>query len=168
MIAALPLPAPLSTIPGLALRRATSDDLDPLMRLLSDDAISASRGDRAAEADRLAYERALNEVRTDGSNDILVVHDELGALIGTMQLTRIPGMARRGATRLQIEAVRVSSAQRSVGVGTAMMRWILDVAVPATGAALVQLTSDAQREAAHRFYERLGFVPSHVGFKRQM
>ena len=33
------------------------------------------------------------------------------------------------------------------------------------GARLVQLTSDASRVAAHRFYERLGFEASHVGFK---
>jgi len=155
-------------MPGIELRRATPDDLESLMMLLSDDAVSASRGDRAAEADRLAYERTLEEVRADGSNDILVVQDARGALIGTMQLTRIPGTARVGATRLQIEAVRVSTAHRSVGLGTAMMRWVLEVAAPASGATLVQLTSDAQRGAAHRFYERLGFVPSHVGFKRQM
>jgi hypothetical protein len=29
----------------------------------------------------------------------------------------------------------------------------------------VQLTSDNSRADAHRFYERLGFVASHVGFK---
>jgi GNAT superfamily N-acetyltransferase len=33
------------------------------------------------------------------------------------------------------------------------------------GAAMVQLTTDASRVDAHRFYERLGFVPSHVGMK---
>jgi hypothetical protein len=33
------------------------------------------------------------------------------------------------------------------------------------GAAMVQLTSDAARTDAHRFYERLGYVGSHVGFK---
>jgi hypothetical protein len=29
----------------------------------------------------------------------------------------------------------------------------------------VQLTSNKQRKDAHRFYERLGFVASHEGFK---
>jgi hypothetical protein len=33
------------------------------------------------------------------------------------------------------------------------------------GAPLVQLTSDAARSDAHRFYLRLGFIDSHVGFK---
>ena len=35
----------------------------------------------------------------------------------------------------------------------------------ALGCYRVQLTSNAARPDAHRFYERLGFVPSHVGFK---
>jgi GNAT superfamily N-acetyltransferase len=82
-----------------------------------------------------------------------------------MQLTRIPGLSRRGATRLLVEVVRVSSARRSSGIGSALMRWTTDVAAPALGAALVQLTSDEARTDAHRFYERLGFVGSHRGFK---
>ncbi len=38
----------------------------------------------------------------------------------------------------------------------------------ALGCYLVQLTSNAARPDAHRFYERLGFVPSHVGFKMRL
>lgn len=135
------------------------------MGLLSDDPISSSRGDRAAEEDTAAYASALSEILADSSNELLVGLDERERVIATMQLTRIPGMARRGATRLLIEAVRVSSAHRSSGIGSAMMRWVTDVAAPATGARLVQLTSDEARTEAHRFYERLGFVGSHRGFK---
>ena len=166
MIAALTLPVALST-PGqeLLLRRATLADLDALMALLADDPISASRGDQAQESDLPAYERALADLIDDPANEILLVVDAVEAVIATMQLTRIPGMARRGSTRLLVEAVRVSSALRSGGVGTAMMRWVTDVAAPATGSSIVQLTSDEARVDAHRFYERLGFVGSHRGFK---
>ncbi|MBD8101024.1 GNAT family N-acetyltransferase [Plantibacter sp. CFBP 8775] len=165
MIAALTLPATLTT-PGqeLLLRRATLADLDALMALLADDPISASRGDQAQESDLPAYERALADLIDDPANEILLVVDA-DAVIATMQLTRIPGMARRGSTRLLVEAVRVSSSLRSGGVGTAMMRWVTDVAAPATGSSIVQLTSDEARVDAHRFYERLGFVGSHRGFK---
>lgn len=69
------------------------------------------------------------------------------------------------ALRLLVEAVRVSSTLRSSGIGSALMEWVTHAAVGATGAGLVQLTSDAARTDAHRFYERLGFVGSHVGFK---
>jgi len=133
--------------------------------VLSDDPISAARGDRAAESDGAAYARALRSVLETPLNELLVVDDAGGSLVGTLQLTAIPGMARRGSTRLLVEAVRVSSRERSSGIGSAMMTWVMHVAAPATGATLVQLTSDTARVDAHRFYTRLGFVDSHVGFK---
>lgn len=165
MIANLSLPVTLETSAPITLRRATEPDLPVLMALLSDDPISASRGDRADMADAAAYGRALSELIADPSNEIIVAVDEHGSVVATMQLTRIPGMARRGTTRFLVEAVRVDSAHRSNGVGGAMMRWVTDTAAPMIGAGLVQLTSDNARKDAHRFYERLGFVGSHRGFK---
>jgi hypothetical protein len=46
-----------------------------------------------------------------------------------------------------------------------MMRRVIGSAAPAMEVSLVQLTSGEAREDAHRFYERLGFVGSHRGFK---
>ncbi|MCS3843703.1 GNAT family N-acetyltransferase [Microbacterium sp. AK031] len=57
---------------------------------------------------------------------------------------------------------------RSSGIGSAMMRWVTEGAAPALGSAMVQLTSDAARTDAHRFYERLGYTGSHVGFKYRL
>lgn len=166
MLSELSLPVSLSSRAGqVRLRRAVADDLRGLMALLSDDPISAARGDRADDADDRAYAGALRRVREAPLNDLLIVDDAEGALVGTLQLTVIPGMARQGATRLLVEAVRVSSSVRSGGIGSAVMRWAMHVAAPATGATLVQLTSDAARVDAHRFYTRLGFAASHIGFK---
>ena len=166
MLSDLDLPATLTTRIGeLIVRRARPADLPALMALLADDPISAARGDRADAADEATYGTALRSVLDAPLNDLLVVDDAGGVLIGTLQLTLIPGMARQGATRLLVEAVRVSSSRRSGGIGSAVMRWVMDVAAPATGATLVQLTSDAARVDAHRFYTRLGFVDSHIGFK---
>lgn len=166
MLPDLHLPLTLPSRAGqLTLRRATRADLDPLIGLLSDDPVSASRGDVAAPGDRDAYLAALTHVVEDASNELVVATDAEGIVVATLQLTRIPGMARRGATRLLVEAVRVRSDMRSGGIGAAMMRWVTDEAAPALGSPLVQLTSDASRVDAHRFYERLGFAPSHIGFK---
>ncbi|MET4156998.1 GNAT family N-acetyltransferase [Agromyces sp. PvR057] len=166
MLHSLDLPVVLDTRAGtVRLRRATAADLDGLMTLLSDDPISASRGDVASGEDAPAYARALAEIVDDPANELLVAVDDADRIVGTMQLTRIPGMARRGSTRLLVEAVRVRSDLRSAGIGGAMMRWVIEVAAPALGSSLVQLTSDAARTGAHRFYERLGFAASHVGFK---
>lgn len=156
------LPADLA--PDVRLRRATADDLDAILALLADDPVSATRGDRNRPEDRPAYQRAFAAIDRDPAQLLLVAESEADGVIGTMQLTVIPGLARRGAQRLQIEAVRVRSDRRSGGIGGRMIRWAMDAA-PAAGAALVQLTSDAARADAHRFYERLGFTASHVGFK---
>lgn len=166
MLDALRLPVLLPARSGpLTVRRARASDIEPLVALLADDPISAARGDSADETDTNAYATALEAVLAAPGNDLVVADDADGRLVGTLQLTLIPGMARRGATRLLVEAVRVSSTVRSGGIGTALMQWVMRDAASETGATLVQLTSDAARVDAHRFYTRLGFTDSHVGFK---
>lgn len=165
MIDDLDLPVDLTTRrEPVRLRRAHEGDLDAIMVLLSDDPVSAGRGDVAAAEDLPLYLHGLRRILDAAGND-LVVAERDGRVIGTLQLTVIPGMARRGSTRLLVEAVRVAGTERSGGIGAAMMRWITDVVAPRAGASLVQLTSDAARTEAHRFYTRLGFVDSHIGFK---
>lgn len=146
------------------LRRARLADLTRIIELLADDPISASRGDTARAEDRDRYERAFAAIDRDPAQELLVATSPHGDVLGTMQLTTIPGLARAGTDRLQIEAVRVSSVERNHGIGAAMIRWALDQATERE-IGLVQLTSDAARVDAHRFYERLGFTASHVGFK---
>ncbi|MBT2503877.1 GNAT family N-acetyltransferase [Curtobacterium sp. ISL-83] len=166
MIDSLPLPVPIATRDAtLLVRRASPDDLHAIIALLADDPISAARGDIANDDDVDAYATALDRITDAPGNELLVVVDDTGTVVGTLQLTLIPGMARRGATRLLVEAVRVTSAQRSSGIGSAVMRWVVDQGAIELQAALVQLTSDAARVDAHRFYRKLGFVDSHLGFK---
>jgi GNAT superfamily N-acetyltransferase len=81
-----------------------------------------------------------------------------------MQLSFLPGLARRGALRAQIEAVRVHDAHRNRGLGAAMFTWAINES-RRRHCTLVQLTTDKSRTPAHRFYERLGFVASHEGMK---
>ena len=171
MISRLDLPTTAGTV---VIRRATLDDLGTVLRLLTDDPISAARdgasGASGASASSgqealLAYSEAFRQIAADPGNDLVVAEDADGVVVGTLQLTLIPGLSRRGSARLLVESVRIASEQRSAGVGTALMRWVTDQAAPALTVSLVQLTSDAARVDAHRFYERLGFVGSHVGFK---
>ncbi len=149
---------------SVLLRRATREDLSSIVGLLADDPVSAARGDTAQAEDWPAYERAFAAIDADPAQTLLVATSVDGEILATMQLTVIPGLARAGSSRLQIEAVRVRSDQRSGGIGGAMIRWAMDTA-PSLGVRLVQLTSDSARVDAHRFYERLGFTASHVGFK---
>ncbi|MFG6501927.1 GNAT family N-acetyltransferase [Microbacterium sp. P05] len=166
MLASVSLPVDLPVRDGVVtVRHAGPHHLDDIMRLLSDDPISAGRGDAGDPADRGLYGRALARIIDKPANEIVVAVDSDERVVGTLQLTVIPGMARRGSTRVLVEAVRVASDERSRGIGAAMMRWVTESAAPAVGAGLVQLTSDAARVDAHRFYLRLGFTDSHIGFK---
>ena len=161
----LPLPALLHvSSTQLTIRVATISDLPDVLDLLVDDHISAGRGDFSAPESRSAAFAAFAAIQADPRNEVIVLERE-GQVVATMQLTIIPGLSRGGATRLQIEAVHVASGAQSSGFGSAMMRWVIDEAAPALGVAFIQLTSDAQRVDAHRFYKRLGFVDSHIGFK---
>jgi len=160
------VPTTLQTRDGeMTLRYSELGDIDTILQLLADDPVSALRGDTARPEDRPAYEKAFHAIATTPANALLVVVAPSGEVVATMQLTAIPGMARRGSHRLQVEAVRVSASQRSSGIGGAMMRWVIETAAPTLGASLIQLTSDEARTDAHRFYTKLGFEASHIGFK---
>ncbi len=144
----------------VTLHRAAETDLPELVALLSDDVLGRER-----EAEDLSpYSRALAAIDRDPAHLLLAARDGAGHLVATAQLTLLPSLSRGGATRLQIESVRVAGRTRGGGLGTALMSWALDWG-RAHGAVLAQLTTDSSRPDAHRFYDRLGFTPSHVGFK---
>jgi GNAT superfamily N-acetyltransferase len=145
---------------SLIMRDATAADLPAIVALLADDKLGSTRED---PADLAPYQAAFAEVEAD-PNQRLIVAERDGVTVGTFQLSFIPGVAQQGLKRVMIEAVRVDAAERGSGLGTRMMEWAIEEARRA-GCRQVQLTSNAERPDAHRFYERLGFVPSHVGFK---
>jgi GNAT superfamily N-acetyltransferase len=147
----------------LVLRDACADDVPALVALMADDQLGATRDGIAGADDLEAYLYAFRAIDADPAHLLLVVTDE-ERIVGTAQLSFLPGLARRGATRAQIEAVRVAADHRSRGLGATMMQWAIDES-RRRGCAVVQLTSDRSRTDAHRFYERLGFVRSHEGFK---
>ncbi|ACU74401.1 GCN5-related N-acetyltransferase [Catenulispora acidiphila DSM 44928] len=148
---------------SLILRDATAADLPAIVAMLADDKLGSTRED---PEDLTPYLAAFAELEAD-PNQRLIVAERAGAAVGTFQLTFIPGVAQRGLKRAMIESVRVVTSERGSGLGTQMMRWAIDEARQA-GCGQVQLTSNAARADAHRFYERLGFVPSHVGFKLKL
>ena len=145
------------------LRLARRDDVPAIVALIAADQLGATRDGVRGDADLAAYTAAFEAIDADPAH-LLVVAESGGEAVGTMQLSFLPGLARRGALRAQIEAVRVAESTRGSGLGAAMMTWAVDEA-RRRGCALVQLTSDKSRTDAHRFYQRLGFVASHEGMK---
>lgn len=148
-------------IADLTARRAQRADLPRLLELLADDVLGKQR--EALASDDPAYSRAFDTIDRD-SNQMLLVAELHGRVVAMLQLTFIPGLSRRGAWRATIEAVRVDSSLRARGIGSWLMERAIDTARK-RDCRLVQLTSDRQRTQAHRFYARLGFKDSHVGYK---
>ncbi|MGW5617450.1 N-acetyltransferase family protein [Streptomyces sp. NPDC003877] len=147
----------------LEVRSAVADDVPAIVAMLADDPLGAQR---ESPDDLAPYLTALERLTAD-PNQRLVVAVREGRVVGTLQLTIIPGLSRRGATRSIIEGVRVHADERGSGLGSQLIEWAIDESRKA-GCRLVQLTSDTSRTDAHRFYERLGFTASHTGFKFQL
>ncbi|MDQ0788017.1 GNAT superfamily N-acetyltransferase [Streptomyces sp. B3I7] len=144
----------------LEIRPATEDDVPAIVHMLADDPLGAMR---ESPDDLSPYLAALKRLAGDPHQHLVVAVRD-GRVVGTLQLTLIPGLSRKGATRSLIEAVRIHADERGSGLGTRLIEWAVDQS-RREGCQLVQLTSDATRTDAHRFYERLGFTASHVGFK---
>lgn len=144
----------------LTLRDARRDEVPLIIRMLADDALGAAR-ERLEEPQ--IYLDAFDRLAADPNNRLLVAEQD-GEIVGTLQLTFLHGLSRQGATRALIEAVRVNAPWRGKGVGRRMIEAAIDMA-RAEGCAMVQLTTDKSRKDAHRFYESLGFVASHEGMK---
>lgn len=159
------LPATIALAAGqqVVLRMACRGDLRALVTLLTDDELGSRRDGINDPADLVAYEQAFEAIDRDSAHVLLVAEDEVG-IVGTLQVSFLPGLTRRGSWRAQIEAVRVAAALRGRGLGSQMIRWAVDEATE-RGCALVQLTTDKQRTDAHRLYERLGFHATHEGMK---
>lgn len=150
---------------GPRIRDAVAADLPAIVALLADDMLGASR-ERADALSDPAYRAAFNAIAADPNNRLVVMEQD-GRIIGTLQLTWLPGLSHHGAWRAQIEAVRIASELRGQGLGSRFIAWAVEAAA-ARGCRMVQLTSNKSRTEAHRFYGALGFVNSHEGFKRDL
>ncbi|MER8774780.1 GNAT family N-acetyltransferase [Mesorhizobium sp. M0220] len=143
-------------------RRAQAPDLPAIVAMLADDALGADREDPSTPL-APSYLDAVSAIDAD-PNQLLAVAVEGEQVVGTLQLTFLPGISRKGAWRDQIEGVRVARQWRSRGVGKLMIEWAIE-ACRSRGCSLIQLTTDNSRREAHTFYERLGFTASHLGYK---
>ena len=146
----------------MIIREANRDDVADIVRMLADDMLGKQREAYAEPLPDLYFE-AFEQIKADPNHE-LVVADYDGIVIGCLQLSFLQYLTYQGGVRAQIEAVRVHEAHRGKGIGEQMIVWAIERARD-RGAHLVQLTSDKQRDSALRFYEKLGFVASHEGFK---
>ncbi|MEP7006714.1 MAG: GNAT family N-acetyltransferase [Sphingomonas bacterium] len=146
-------------------REATAADLPAIVALLDDDDLSRGREDASLPLDA-RYLAAFEAISAD-PNQLQIVADLGGRVVGTMQLSFLAGIAFRGSWRGQIEAVRIARDLRGQGLGQQMIQWAVE-RCRERGCRMAQLTSKLDRIDAHRFYERMGWKKSHTGFKLQL
>jgi GNAT superfamily N-acetyltransferase len=146
-------------------REARREDLLVMLTLMADGQVS-SRREVVGAAPSDGQAAAFAAIAAD-PHQVLACGIERDEVVAMVQLTFIPGLSRDGAWRMQLEGLRVRRDRRGEGLGRQLLVWALDRARD-RGCAIVQLTSDASRSDAHRFYTALGFEPSHVGFKLRL
>ncbi|MGE3467406.1 MAG: GNAT family N-acetyltransferase [Pyrinomonadaceae bacterium] len=138
------------------------DDLESIVRMLADDFLGGQR-ERYTDPLPDSYVTAFREIDADPNNELTVAEFD-GQIIGTLQLTITPSISFQGGRRCTVESVRVDARSRGKGVGREMMLWAIERA-KRKGCISMQLTTNADRVDAHRFYENLGFSGTHLGMK---
>lgn len=146
---------------AVTFRLARKGDLAEIVALLADDPLGATR--ESGQGGLLAYEQAFTEIDSDPNNMVIVAEDG-GVVIGCLQVTFIANLSFEGGRRALIEAVRIADSHQGQGLGRAIMNHVINIAREKK-CKIVQLTSNNQRTDAIRFYEQLGFQSTHVGFK---
>ena len=149
-------------MPDFEIRDAVADDLAAMVMMLAEDTIGRHY-ESEEDAARPHYAAALDAILASADNELLVAVRE-GAVTGMLQITYSPGLNRRGSWRATIESVRVRRDVQRTGIGAALVRHAIERA-RRRRCGIVQLTAHRDRVDAHRFYEALGFTPSHIGMK---
>lgn len=147
-------------------RLARQSDLAAIIGLLADDDLGSAR-EIVSDPIDARYLSAFAAIEADANQMLAVASDADNQLVGCLQLSFIPGLSRTGMWRGQIESVRIARDLRGSGLGSEFIEWAIAQCAE-RGCGLVQLTSDKTRVDSIRFYEKLGFVASHEGLKRNL
>ncbi len=146
-------------------RPARRQDVARIVELLADDPLGAGR-ERFEDPLPDSYYAAFDRIEASDGN-VLTVAEVDGVVVGCLQMTFIPGLSNQGADLALIEGVRVDTILRSLGLGGQLIEWALNAA-RARGCQAVELFTHKTRTDAHRFYDRLGFEQSHVGYRLKL
>ncbi len=147
----------------MTFRKAQRSDVPQIVKLLAEDMLGKVREQYTDPLPQCYYE-AFDKIDSNENEELLVIESTAGEIIGTLQLSFLQHLSYRGRVRAQIESVRVRKDSRNAGLGKQMIEWAIRRAKE-RNAHVVQLASDKKRGDAIRFYERLGFRPTHEGMK---
>jgi len=96
--------------------------------------------------------------------DLMVACTPEGGIVGTYLLLIMDKLGHLGAPAAVVDDVAVAADRQGQGIGTAMMRDAMARA-RMRGCYKLMLSSNLNRERAHRFYEKLGFTQHGLSFE---
>lgn len=142
------------------IREAGDADLGAVLALYREAGLDDSAGLSEAQARELFRQFA----RYPNYRLFVVVDSEAsGAVIGSYALLVMHNLAHGGTPSAIVEDVVVHPQQQGRGVGRQMMAHAMDRAREA-GCYKLVLSSNGKRQAAHAFYESLGFARHGLSF----
>ncbi|PYF77425.1 GNAT family N-acetyltransferase [Pedobacter nutrimenti] len=150
----------------MKLRKAKKEELFRIIELYADDVLGQSRETLSDPLDE-GYVKAFDSIDRNPQQELLVLVDDNNLILGTLQITYVQYLNRMGSKRAIFEAVRIDKNHRGKGLGEMMCKLAINRAKE-NGVKFVQLFSDKQRTDALRFYQKIGFTPSHEGFKMNL
>jgi ribosomal protein S18 acetylase RimI-like enzyme len=126
-----------AALSGVTMREARREDAARIATLIMLGSAKQTRsaGEIAQEAAHPSYLDAFDEVAASPHNTLFVAELE-GEVVGTLQVTLIPGLINRGRKRAKLESVHVDPALRGRRIGEAMVAHAVDFA-RRSGAGLV-------------------------------
>lgn len=146
---------------ALTVREATRGDLPAVLALYAQPAFDDGDVLSPAEAERMLERFAAYP------DYALYVAEEEGRIVGTFALLVMDNLGHRGAPSAIVEDVVVDASLQGRGIGRRMMAEALDIA-RSKGCYKLALSSNQKRQAAHAFYESLGFERHGFSFRVQL
>ena len=150
----------------MKIRKAIKTDVPHIIKMWAEDDFSSAK-EAFKEPLSTEYYRAFDNINNDKNHELVVLESEDVKIIGSIQLTFIQHLIKKGGVVAHIEAVMVHQDYRGKGIGQKLMLWAIERAKERK-AVLIQFTSNKQREKSIVFYKKMGFTDSHVGFKMNL
>lgn len=147
--------------PEVLVRDGDVADVPRLVALIAGGAVD---GPADPDTDLAPYSDAVQAI-VDAPHSTVLVAEVRGVVAAMCQLVAFRHVHHRGGLCAELESVHVDAAERGRGVGGVLLEAAV-IRAREWGCYRLQLTSNAARTDAHRFYATHGFEASHVGFKR--
>ncbi|MEJ8476449.1 GNAT family N-acetyltransferase [Roseibium algae] len=148
---------------AVSIEKARPEHLVEIVAIIGAGAAGARVGRESNNAED--YRQAFDAILQAPEMDIYVALDDDGSVLATYQIHFMKGLAFKGRPRVELESVHTRADMRGQGIGAKLIEHAEALARQAN-AGLIQLTSNSVRTDAHRFYVRLGYDQSHLGFKK--